>query len=355
MVRLTKITLFRLGRIAMERRLLGKSGLSVSVLSFGAMTFGGLGMMAMVGNTQEEEAERLVNICIDGGINLFDTADAYSNGRSEEILGHALKGKRQDVVVATKCWGRMGPGPNDIGSSRLHIVQACEASLRRLNTDYVDLYQIHAFDALTPLEETLRALDDLVSAGKVRYIGCSNYAGWQLMKALAISDKQGYERYISHPLYYSLAGRDAETDLLPVGVDQGVGTIVWGPLAFGLLTGKFRRGRPDPEGARGTLAGAPGGGIDRERLDTITDALAEIAEARGCSMGNVAMNYLLRKPAISTVLFGARNEEQLKDNIAAASWTMSDEELARLDAASATRLPYPQWAFKSVFAERNPA
>jgi aryl-alcohol dehydrogenase-like predicted oxidoreductase len=339
----------------MERRLLGKSGLSVSVLSFGAMTFGGLGMMAMVGNTQEAEAERLVDICIDGGINLFDTADAYSNGRSEEILGHALKGKRHDVVLATKCWGRMGPGPNDIGSSRLHVIQACEASLKRLDTDYIDLYQIHAFDALTPLEETLRALDDLVSAGKVRYIGCSNYAGWQLMKALAISDKYGYERYISHQLYYSLAGRDAETDLLPVGVDQGVGTIVWGPLAFGLLTGKFRRGKPDPEGARGSLTGAPVGGIEREKLDTITDILAEIAETRGCSMGNVAMNYLLRKPAISTVLFGARNEEQLKDNIAAASWTMHDEELARLDAASAKPLPYPQAAFKSVFAERNPA
>jgi aryl-alcohol dehydrogenase-like predicted oxidoreductase len=338
----------------MERRLLGKSGLSVSVLSFGAMTFGGLGMMAMVGNTQEEEAERLVNICIDGGINLFDTADAYSNGRSEEILGHALRGKRHDVVVATKCWGRMGPGPNDIGASRGHIVQACEASLRRLNTDYIDLYQIHAFDRLTPLEETLRALDDLVGAGKVRYVGCSNYGGWQLMKALAVSDKHGYERYISHQLYYSLAGRDAETDLLPVGVDQGVGTIVWGPLAFGLLTGKFRRGRPDPEGARGTLAGAPGGGIDREKLDTITDALAEIAEARGATMAHVAMNYLLRKPSISTVLFGARNEEQLRDNIAAASWTMSDEELAKLDAASAKPLPYPQWAFKGVFAERNP-
>jgi aryl-alcohol dehydrogenase-like predicted oxidoreductase len=338
----------------MERRLLGKSGLQVSALSFGAMTFGGEGMMAMVGNTQEAEADRLVGICIEGGINFFDTADAYSNGRSEEILGHALRDKRHDVVLATKAWGRMGKGPNDLGASRLHVVQACEASLRRLKTDYIDLYQIHAFDGLTPLEETLRALDDLVGAGKVRYIGCSNYAGWQLMKALAISDAHGFERYISHQLYYSIAGRDAETDLLPVGVDQGVGTIVWSPLAFGLLTGKFRRGKPDPEGARGTLAGAPGGGIDRERLDTITDALAEVAEARGATMAHVAMNYLLRKPAISTVLFGARNEEQLRDNIAAASWTMNDDELAKLDAASARPLPYPQWAQSGVFAERNP-
>jgi aryl-alcohol dehydrogenase-like predicted oxidoreductase len=337
----------------MERRLLGKSGLQVSVLSFGAMTFGGEGMLAMVGQTQQEEANRLVGICIDGGINLFDTADAYSNGKSEEILGHALRGKRQDIVLATKAWGRMGKGANDIGASRQHIVTACEASLKRLGTDYIDLYQIHAFDALTPLEETLRALDDLVGAGKVRYIGCSNYAGWQLMKALAISDKYGFERYVSHQIYYSLAGRDAENDLLPLGVDQGVGTIVWGPLAFGLLTGKFRRGKHDPEGARGTLAGAPGG-IDREKLDTITDALAEIAEARGATMAHVAMNYLLRKPAISTVLFGARNEAQLRDNIAAAGWTMSDEELSKLDVASAKPLPYPQWAHRTVFAERNP-
>jgi aryl-alcohol dehydrogenase-like predicted oxidoreductase len=247
----------------------------------------------------------------------------------------------------------MGKGANDIGASRQHIVTACEASLKRLGTDYIDLYQIHAFDALTPLEETLRALDDLVGAGKVRYIGCSNYAGWQLMKALAISDKYGFERYVSHQIYYSLAGRDAENDLLPLGVDQGVGTIVWGPLAFGLLTGKFRRGKHDPEGARGTLAGAPGG-IDREKLDTITDALAEIAEARGATMAHVAMNYLLRKPAISTVLFGARNEAQLRDNIAAAGWTMSDEELSKLDVASAKPLPYPQWAHRTVFAERNP-
>ena len=338
----------------MERRLLGTSGLQVSALSFGAMTFGGEGMFAMVGKTQQDEADRLVGICIDGGINLFDTADVYSGGRSEEILGESLCGKRHDVVLATKAWGQMGKGPNNLGASRLHIVEACEASLRRLKTDYIDLYQMHSFDGLVPLEETLRALDDLVSAGKVRYIGCSNYAGWQLMKALAVSDKNGFERYISHQIYYSLAGRDAETDLLPVGVDQGVGTIVWGPLAFGLLTGKFRRGKPDPEGARGTLAGAPAGGIDRQKLDTITDALAEIAEARGATMAHVAMNYLLRKPSISTVLFGARNEEQLRDNIAAASWTMNDEELTKLDAASAKPLPYPQWAQRGVFAERNP-
>jgi aryl-alcohol dehydrogenase-like predicted oxidoreductase len=338
----------------MDKRHLGKSGLKVSALSFGTMTFGGEGMFGMMGKTQEEEAERLCGICLDAGIDTFDTADAYSNGRSEEILGYALRNRRHNVVIATKCWGPMGPGPNDMGSSRLHVVEACEASLRRLKTDYIDLYQIHAPDGFTPLEETLRALDDLVSAGKVRYIGCSNYASWQLMKALAISDAHGWERYVSHQIYYSIAGRDAETDLLPLGVDQGVGTIVWGPLAFGVLTGKFRRGRPDPEGARGTLAGVPGG-IDRERLDTITDALDQVAEGRGATMAQVAMNYLLRKPAISTVLFGARDEKQLRDNVAAASWTMTDEELAILDKASDKPVPYPHWAHRHVFAARNPA
>jgi aryl-alcohol dehydrogenase-like predicted oxidoreductase len=258
------------------------------------------------------------------------------------------------VVIATKAWGRTGPGPNDIGASRLHLVQACEASLRRLKTDYIDLYQLHSFDALTPMEETLRALDDLIRAGKVRYVGCSNYAGWQLMKALAISDAAGYERYISHQLYYSLIGRDAENDLLPLGLDQGVGTLVWSPLAFGLLSGKFRRGRPDPEGARGTLAGAPGGGIERERLDAATDALAAIAEARRVSMAQVALNYLLRKPGIATLIVGARDEAQLVDNLAAASWSLSDEEMKQLDEASATKPPYPRWAQRAVFAERNP-
>ena len=338
----------------MEMRLLGKSGLSVSTLSFGAMTFGGEGMFSMVGRTQEEEARRLIDLCLDAGVNLFDTADAYSNGRSEEILAHALGPKRKQVVIATKAWGRMGKGPNDLGASRLHLVQACEASLRRLSTDTIDLYQLHGFDALTPLDETLRALDDLVSAGKVRYIGCSNYAGWQLMKALAISDAAGYERYISHQLYYSLIGRDAENELLPLGLDQGVGALVWSPLAFGLLSGKFRRGQPDPAGARGTLAGAPGGGIARDRLDAATDALAAIADSRGVTMAQVALNYLLRKPGVTTLIVGARDEAQLTDNLGAAAWTLSDDELKSLDDASATNPPYPQWVQKGVFSERNP-
>lgn len=337
----------------MENRLLGRSGLFVSKLAFGAMTFGGEGMFQMVGKTDETEAERLIALCLDAGVTLFDTADAYSNGRSEEILAHALGSKRHRAIVATKAWGRMGPGHNDMGASRQHLVEACEASLRRLKTDYIDLYQIHAFDALTPLEETLRAFDDLVRAGKVRYIGCSNYAGWQLMKALAISDQRGFERYVSQQIYYSLAGREAENELVPLGLDQGVGILVWSPLAFGMLSGKFRRGQPDPEGARGTLAGAPGG-VDRARVDNITDAQAEIAEARGVTAAQVAINYLLRKPGVTSVIVGARNEAQLKDNLAAASWTLTDEEMTRLDAASSAPRPYPYGVQKTVFAERNP-
>jgi aryl-alcohol dehydrogenase-like predicted oxidoreductase len=338
----------------MEMRRLGNSGLMVSALSFGAMTFGGEGTFAVVGSTVHAEAERLIGLCLDAGINLFDTADAYSEGRSEEILAHALGNKRHEVVIATKVWGRTGPGPNDIGGSRVHIVQACEASLRRLETDYIDLYQLHGFDALTPLEETLAAFDDLIRAGKVRYVGCSNYAGWQLMKALATSDRNGRARYISHQLYYSLAGRDAEHELLPLGIDQGVGSLIWSPLAFGVLSGKFRRGRADPEGARGSLAGVPGRTIDRAKLDDITDALAEIAEARGATMAQVALNWLLRKKGVTSVILGARNEAQLADNLAAAGWTLSAEELARLDAASATPPPYPQWVQRGPFAERNP-
>jgi aryl-alcohol dehydrogenase-like predicted oxidoreductase len=337
----------------MEMRRLGHSGLMVSALSFGAMTFGGEGMFAAVGRTAEEEATQLVNVCLEAGITVFDTADAYSNGRSEEILAHALAGRRQDVVIATKAWGRMGPGPNDLGASRLHLVQACEASLRRLKTDYIDLYQLHGFDALTPLEETLAALDDLVHAGKVRYVGCSNYAGWQLMKALAIADRGGMTRFVSQQIYYSLAGRDAEHDLLPLGLDQGVGSLIWSPLAFGVLSGKFRRGQPDPEGARASLAGAPGH-VARARLDDMTDALALIAAQRNVTMAQVALNYLLRKPGVTTLILGARNEAQLKDNIAAAGWSLSEDEIRRLDEVSAAPLPYPQWVQRGVFAERNP-
>ena len=337
----------------MESRLLGRSGLFVSAISFGAMTFGGEGRFQVVGQTGESEAERLIDICLDSGVTLFDTADAYSNGRSEEILAHALGAKRHRAIVATKAWGRMGPGPNDIGASRQHLVQACEASLKRLKTDYIDLYQIHAFDALTPLEETLRAFDDLVRSGKVRYIGCSNYTGWQLMKALATADSRNGERYVSQQIYYSLAGRDAENELVPLGIDQGVGILVWSPLAFGMLSGKFRRGQPDPEGARGTLAGAPGG-VDRTLVDKITDVQAAIAQTRGVTMAQVAVNWLLKKPGVSSVIIGARNEAQLKDNLAAASWSLSDEEMKRLDDASETPRPYPYGVQRTVFADRNP-
>ena len=337
----------------MESRLLGRSGLFVSAISFGAMTFGGEGRFQVVGQTGETEAERLIDICLDSGVTLFDTADAYSNGRSEEILAHALGAKRHRAIIATKAWGRMGPGPNDIGASRQHLVQACEASLKRLKTDYIDVYQIHGFDVFTPLEETLRAFDDLVRSGKVRYIGCSNYTGWQLMKALAISDSRNAERYVSQQIYYSLAGRDAENELVPLGLDQGVGVLVWSPLAFGMLSGKFRRGQPNPEGARGTLAGAPGG-VDRALVDKITDVQAEIAQARGVTMAQVAVNWLLKKPGISSVIVGARDEAQLKDNLAAAAWSLTDDEMKRLDEVSETPRPYPYGLQKSVFGDRNP-
>ena len=337
----------------MEMRFLGRSGLQVAAFSFGAMTFGGEGMFQLIGKTEEQEADRLVGLCIDAGINLFDTADAYSAGRSEEILGKALGSKRTQMILATKAWGRMGPGPNDIGASRLHLIQACEASLRRLGTDYIDLYQIHGFDALTPLEETLRALDDLVRSGKVRYIGASNYAGWQLMKALAISDQRGFDRYVSQQIYYSLAGREAEHELVPLGLDQGVGILVWSPLAFGMLSGKFRRGVADPEGTRGAVTGAPGK-VERARLDDMTDALADIAEAHGATIAQAAFNYLLRKPGVTSGIIGARNEAQLKDNIAAAGWSLTAEEVERLDTVSATPLPYPYSVQAQVFAERNP-
>lgn len=338
----------------MENRLLGKTGLYVSSMSFGAMTFGGSGALANYGQIMEAEAERIIDLCLDSGLYFFDTADAYSAGRSEEILAHALGAKRHQAVIATKGWGRMGPGPNDVGASRLHIIQACEASLKRLKTDYIDLYQVHAFDQFTPLEETLRALDDLVCSGKVRYIGASNYTSWQLTKALGISAKDNLERYVSHQIYYSLIGRDAERELIPASLDQGVGIMVWGSMAFGLLSGKFRRGQSFPEGARGTFYGAPAGGITRERLDDITDVVAEIAAERGVPMAQVAVNYIMQKPGVTSVIVGARNEEQLRANIAAATWRLTAEEVSRLDEISALPPWYPEWVQRNEFGERNP-
>ena len=333
---------------------MGRSGLRVSALGFGTMTFGGEGFFAGVGNTQVEEARRLIDIAIEAGINLFDTADVYSVGKSETILGQALGARRKDVLIATKVFGRMGQGPNDVGLSRSHILEACEASLRRLGTDYIDIYQAHCFDSLTPLEETLRAFDDLVRAGKVRYIGCSNYSGWHLMKALAISEREGLERFAAQQIYYSLAGRVAERELIPLALDQGVGVLVWSPLAFGFLSGKYKRGEGRPEGSR--LAQMDVLELrDEQKAYTILDAISGIAQARGLTVPQVALNWVLRRPSVSSVLVGAKNEQQLRDNLAAATWELSAEEMTRLNDVSAIPFSYPHWHQRRFGAERNPA
>jgi aryl-alcohol dehydrogenase-like predicted oxidoreductase len=307
-----------------------------------------------MGNTQAEEARRLVDVCFEAGVNLFDTADIYSHGASEEILGKALGSRRVRVLVATKACARMSPDPNDIGLTRHHLMEACHASLRRLGTDYIDLYQVHNFDSLTPMEETIRALDDLVRQGKVRYIGCSNYAGWQLMKSLGISDRLNLTRYVSQQIYYSLVAREAEHELVPLSLEEQIGILVWSPLAFGFLSGKFRRGQPEPEDTRRARLGQPGA-MDLDRGYAIVELLHEIAKSRGATPAQVAINYLRRKPGVSSVIIGARNEHQLCDNLAAARWTMTDEEVQRLDRVSAVALPYPHWHQLQFAGERNPA
>ena len=337
----------------MELRLLGRTGLHVSALSFGTMTFGGEGRFEPVGTTQVAEARELLAMCIDAGVNLVDTADVYSFGVSEEILGEALGARRDEVILATKLHFRLGDGPNDVGQSRHNIVRACEASLRRLGTDTIDLYQVHGFDALTDLEETLRALDDLVRSGKVRYVGCSNYSAWHLMKALDISDHRGIERYASLQAYYSLIARDLEWELVPLCLDQNVGIIVWSPLAAGFLSGKFRRGGDEQAGTRWAQGYSPGH-VDLDRGYDIVDAAAAIAEERGVSVAQVSLNYLLRKPGITSLIVGARNREQLADNLAAAAWELSAEEVARLDEVSDRPLPYPYWHQRKFNAERLP-
>jgi len=337
----------------MEYRLLGGSGLEVSVLSFGTMTLGGEGRFAAMGNVQADEARRLIEICVEAGVNLFDTADMYSAGKSEEVLGQALGARRKDIVLATKVFMRLEPGANKVGLSRRHILEACEASLRRLGTDYIDLYQAHNFDSLTPLDETLRAFDDLVRSGKIRYAGCSNYSGWQLMKALATADRLGIRRYISQQINYSLLARDAEHELVPAGLDERTGIMVWSPLQGGLLSGKFRRGQAKPSESRLNSLDPPGN-IDPERLYGIVEALAEIAAQREVSIAQVALNWVTRKPGVDTVIVGARHERQLRDNLAAANWTLTGAEVERLDEASALPLPYPYWHQRKFAGDRNP-
>ncbi|MCU1281470.1 MAG: putative oxidoreductase [bacterium] len=336
----------------METRLLGRTGLRVSALSFGAMSFGGVGGFAAVARQEGDEARALVDQCIDAGVNLFDTADIYSAGRSEEILGRALGDKRGRVLVATKLHARMSDDVNDVGLSRHHIVRSCEASLRRLGSDWIDLYQVHGWDGLTAVDETLRAFEDLVRAGKVRYLGCSNLSGWQLMKSLATAERLGTSRYEALQAYYSLVGRDLEHELVPACRAESVGILVWSPLAFGFLGGKYRRGEPAPEDARLSQWGTPGN-IDEQSWATL-DEVRRIAEAHAVSPAQVALNWLLRRPAVTSVIVGARNARQLADNLQAASWALSDEERARLDAASARPLPYPYWHQQKYGRERMP-
>ena len=327
----------------MEYRTLGKSGLRVSVLTMGTMTFGGRGGFAQVGSTDVDQARRQVDMCLDAGINLIDTADVYSGGLAEDILGEVLRGRRDDVLVATKVRMTMGRGPNDAGLSKHHVITGCEASLRRLGTDHIDLYQVHEWDGQTPLEETLEALDLLVSAGKVRYVGASNYASWQLMKALGTSERLGLPRFVSQQIYYSLQGREAEYELIPLAVDQGLGVLVWSPLAGGLLSGKYRRGQQPPEGSRGLTDWNEPPVYDQEGLYDIIEVLVKIAEQRGVSAAQVALAYTLAKPAVTSLVIGARTDEQLADNLAAADLTLSDDERSQLDAASAPPLLYPYW------------
>ncbi|MGY1948315.1 aldo/keto reductase [Nocardia asiatica] len=341
----------------MEYRRLGASGLLVPALSFGAGTFGGRGeLFGAWGDTDVEQARRLVDISLDAGVSMFDTADVYSDGASEEVLGAAVKGRREGVLLSTKATLPTGPGPWDAGSGRVRLIGAVEASLRRLGTDYIDLFQLHAFDAGTPVEEVVGALDDLVRAGKIRYLGASNFAGWQLMKSLAAADRNGLARYVAHQVYYSLVGRDYEWELMPLGRDQGVGAVVWSPLGWGRLTGKIRRGQPLPAGSRLHRTAEAGPPVDEDQLYDVVDVLDELAAETGKTVPQIALNWLLRRPTVSTVIIGARNEEQLRQNLGAIGWELDADQIARLDKASATTPPYPYYPYYRLpdFTRLNP-
>jgi aryl-alcohol dehydrogenase-like predicted oxidoreductase len=340
----------------MEYRVLGRSGMKVPALTLGTATFGGAGeFFKGFGETDVAEATRMVDICLDAGVTMFDTADAYSGGLSEEILGQAIKGRRDKVLISTKGTFRTGSNPNDVGSSRFHLIETINASLRRLGTDYIDLYQLHGFDAVTPIEETVSTLDDMVRAGKIRYIGCSNFSGWHLMKSLAVAERYGWARYVAHQAYYSLIGREYEWELMPLGLDQGVGAVVWSPLGWGRLTGKIRRGAPLPEKSRMQTKPAADAAppVEDERLYRIVDALDEVAAETGKTVPQIALNWLLQRPTVSTLVIGARNEEQLRQNLGAVGWNLTAEQIAKLDAASHVTPVYPYW-HQDGFAERNP-
>ena len=340
----------------MEFRQLGYSGLKVPVLSFGAATFGGAGEFFKAwGSTDVEEAKRMVALCMDAGVNLFDVADVYSRGVAEEILGAAIAESvgRDKVLISTKATFTMGDGPNDVGSSRHHLIEACNASLRRLRTDYIDIYHMHGFDATTPVEETLETLDTLVKSGKVRYIACSNFSGWHLMNSLSVSERYGWQRYVAHQVYYSLVGRDYEWELMPLGIEKKVGALIWSPLGWGRLTGKIRRDRPLPEGSRLHTTAEQGPPVADEYLYSVIDVMDQVAEETGKTIPQIALNWLLQRPTVSSVILGARNEEQLKQNLGAVGWNLTPEQIERLDAVSEPVAAYPYW-HQHQFANRNP-
>jgi len=337
-----------------EYRRLGRSGFSVPALSFGTGTFGGKGEFFKAwGSTDVKEASRLIDVCLEAGVTMFDSADIYSAGAAEEVLGEALVGRRNQVLISTKATFRSGEGPNAVGSSRYHLIDACEAALRRLKTDHIDLFQLHGFDAVTPIEETLSALDDLVRAGKIRYVGCSNFSGWHLMKSLAAADRHNLPRYVAHQAYYSLVGRDYEWELMPLGLDQGVGAVIWSPLGWGRLTGKLRRGKPLPNGSRLHVTADRGPQMEDEYLFRVVDALDAVAAETEKSVPQVALNWLLQRPTVSTLVIGARDEKQLRANLASTGWSLTPEQVAQLDAASNVQIAYPYW-HQVQFAERNP-
>ena len=341
----------------MEYRLLGGSGFSVPVLTFGTGTFGGTNEFFKAwGDTDAAGATRLIDVCLEAGLNMFDSADIYSNGAAEEILGKAIKGRRHQLLISTKATFPSGNGPNDVGSSRYHLIEAIDGCLRRLGTDYIDLFQLHGFDAFTPIEEVLSTLNDLVRAGKIRYVGCSNFSGWHLMKSLAISDKYGWPRYVAHQAYYSLIGREYEWELMPLALDQKVGAVVWSPLGWAKLTGKIRRGHPIPETSRqnSALNQEAGPQVPDEYLYKVVDALDAVSAETGKSVPQIALNWLLQRPSVATLVIGARNEEQLKQNLGAVGWNLTKEQVAKLDAASAVQMIYPYWHQKRAFKQRNP-
>ena len=339
----------------MEHRRLGRSGFTVPVLSLGTGTFGGGNEFFKAwGSTDVAEASRLVDICLEAGLTMFDSADVYSAGAAEEILGAAIKGRRDSVIISTKATFRAGDEPNSVGSSRFHLIRACEAALKRLGTDYIDLFQLHGYDAITPVEETLSTLDDLVRAGKIRYAGCSNFSGWHLMKSLAVAEKYNLPRYVANQTYYSMIGRDYEWELMPLGVEQGVGAVVWSPLGWGRLTGKIRRGQPLPAGSRLHKTAERGPPVPDDYVYTVVEAIDEVAEETGKTVPQIALNWLLQRPTVSNVIVGARNEEQLRANLGAVGWNLTPEQVGKLDRASTVTLPYPYWHQRG-FTERNPA